>query len=96
VNRGKKDRKKHSRFFGVLTLFAGYCLAFTAAYGINTWVYRYTGQPHELVRHLLSGMIAVAIILVVWRLLLEFGGGRHREDQRGDRDQAGIRFRAQG
>ena len=75
----ERGRKRHSSIFGVLALCAAYCLAFAASYGITALVYRFTGQPHDMLKHLFSGLLAVILILIGWRIILTFGGGTHHQ-----------------
>ena len=79
-------RTRQSRSIGILMLFSAYSLAFLAGYGVTTLLYRYLGLPHEMLRHLFSGLAAIAIILLAWRLILQFGGDS-RLDQRDVHDQ---------
>ena len=77
----RRNHIKHGRLFGFFMILSAYCGAFVLAYGITSLIFMLTGRPPEIFRHLLSGVIAVAIIMVGWRILLQFGGrGSHRKD----------------
>lgn len=85
----KKIRKheKHNRAFGLLALFLIYCLSFIVAYGITISIYRFTGRPFELLQHLFSGILALAIIMIIWRLVFQIGGNFRKENQQSIHDQ---------
>ena len=83
----KEFRKSHKRIFGIFSLLLAYCAAFAAGYGITAFIYRFTGQPPEILRHLFSGIVAVMIIMLGWRVLLQIGGrGSHRKDVKDTHD----------
>lgn len=74
----RNDHKSHGRAF---VLLAAYCAAFTAAYGITAFVYQFTGSPPELIRHLITGVLAVTLIMLIWKFLLQIGDSRHETYQ---------------
>ena len=79
----KELRRKHKRIFGFFSLLLAYCVAFAAGYGITAFIYQFTGQPPEILRHLFSGTAAVIIIMIGWRVLLQVGGrGSHMKNVR--------------
>ena len=75
----ERGRKRHSGIFGIIALFTAYCAAFAASYGITGLIYRFTGQPHDILKHLFTGLLAVILILLGWRIILTFGGGTHHQ-----------------
>ena len=87
----KNERERHCwhrRVFGAFTLISAYGAAFAAGYGLTALLYRFTGQPPEILRHLFTGIIAVAIVLGGWRLIMRFGGrSSHRKDVKNIHDE---------
>ena len=81
LKREREHRGKHGRLFGALAFFSAYCAAFAASYGLTALIYRFTGPPPEILRHLFSGLAAITLVLAGWRMLLQFGGrASHRRD----------------
>ena len=77
----RDNRRRHKRGFSGFMLFTAYLAAFFASFGITVLIYRITGQPPEIFKHLLTGLIAVFLVLIGWRFILKFGGGtRHHND----------------
>ncbi|MCL2158604.1 MAG: HAMP domain-containing histidine kinase [Oscillospiraceae bacterium] len=84
----KKDKNdpNHNKFwsnhnqFWIVVIFAGYLAAFVAAYLISALIYGFTGSPPELMRHLISGIIAMAIMMFVARLIFYLRGGSRRDE----------------
>ena len=64
-------------FLGIISL---YCAAFSAAFGITSLIYRFTGSPTELLRHLFSGIVAMLIIMTVANIILHLRGGPRQDD----------------
>jgi signal transduction histidine kinase len=74
-------RKRHNRVWGFFALLFSYCLAFAAGYAFTSLIYRFTGQPPEIFRHLFSGLSAVIVILIGWRILMKISDGfSHRKE----------------
>ena len=83
-----REGKRHSRIFGFSALICAYGAAFLAGYGITAFIYRFTGLPPEILRHLFSGLLAISIVLVGWRVVLQFGGrGSHMKDVKDIHDE---------
>jgi len=82
----KADRahKQHSRPFRFFALLLGYCAAFSCGYALTSVIYRFTGRPPEVAAHLLSGLTAIALIMLIWRLILRFGSSYHRKEYHRD------------
>ena len=84
----RRKRREHSRVLGFFAFIIAYGAAFIAGYAITALVYRFTGQPPEMIRHLLSGLVAIAIVLVGWRLILQSSGGSsHMKDVKNVHDE---------
>ena len=73
-----KHAPNHNHLW-IIVIFFGYCAAFTAAYWITALFYNFTGSPPEVLRHLISGIIAMAIMMFVARLIF-FARGGSRQD----------------
>ena len=83
----KNDEHKHRRFLWVLLLFFSYCAAFAAAYGLTLLVYRFTRQPPEIFAHLFTGIVAMALIMVIARLSWNIRDGPNQDDYRDNHDR---------
>ena len=76
----QRGHKRHNPLLGVLSLLAAYCAAFAVAYGITTLIYRFVGNPPEIFRHSITGVVTVAVIMTAWRIILGAHGGAWHED----------------
>ena len=79
----RRDRRTH---LGYVTFFFLFCAAFAAGYGITALLYRFTGRPPEILRHMFSGLTAMLVVFLLGQGVLRFRG-RHQEDFLGIRDQ---------
>lgn len=71
---------RHDRF-GALGHLLGYLAAlialfslFSASYGITSVVYRFTGRPCEILTHVFTGILTIALIIVIVQILLKTRG----------------------
>lgn len=78
--RGMGGHKKYGHFLGSSILFLSYCIALILGYWITSIIYRFTGKPPEIFMHLFSGIMAMAVIMLIWRLNLQFNGGPRWEE----------------
>ena len=70
--------KSRSRIMSVFKLLFAYCIAFVAGYGLTGLAYSVTGRPPEFFAHLFTGLAAVSLIMLTWRLVVRL----NRSDQR--------------
>ena len=82
-----KRRAPRSPFLSLLILLSAYCGAFAVAYGLTWLLYRFTGKPPEFVAFLIAGVLAVGLLMLVWRLAAATGGKNPREEYRSVHDQ---------
>jgi len=87
VKREDRLHRRHSRFYGLILLVSAYCVAFIVGYGITQTIYRFTGRPPEILTHLFSGLSAIVLVMLIWRLAMRFGADPHRVDLQGFHDQ---------
>ena len=73
-----KHDPNHNQVWIVVILF-GYCIAFITAYWITALIYSFTGSPPEVLRHLISGIVAIAIMMFIARLIFHARGGSHQD-----------------
>ena len=77
----KKDGKKHSRVFFTGAVLAACLTAFIVAYLLTALLYRWTGQPPEILRHLFSCLLAFVLIMSAWQVVMwVHGEGAHSRD----------------
>lgn len=69
-----KERNGRDRVSGIFGLVCAYGAAFTLGYGLTAVIYRFTGEPPEILRHFFSALTAIILILAGWRIILQFGG----------------------
>jgi len=74
------QRHRTGNLLGLLVFAAAYGLAFIIAYFLTDCIYRLTGQPPEIVRHLLTCLTAILVVFTGMHLLLRFAGQSHRDD----------------
>ena len=82
-----EDRKPRSQWASFVGLILSYCIAFVAAYWLTWLIYRFTGQPPEPLAHLISGIVAVMLVMLVWRIIILTGGQKQRLDHGDLHDQ---------
>ena len=76
------ERIRHSRGLGLLIIFASLCAAFAVAYGITAIIYNYTGYPPEIFKYIISGVIAVSMIMIVMWGSFKLRGGAQADTYR--------------
>ena len=77
-----EEYRPHKRFIWIVTPFIAYCAAFAAAYGIMRVIYRFSGRPPEILAHLLTGLLTVALIMSIARIISRLRGNPGKEIRR--------------
>ena len=63
----------------IIVILIGYCAAFVAAFLITAPIYSLIGSPPEVLRHLISGIFAIAIMMFFTQLSFHARGGSRRD-----------------
>ena len=74
------NHRRHNSVLGhvliALAIFLVVCAVFAGGYGIDAFIYQFTGQPPEILRHVLSGLTAILIILALSLVFKLIGSSR--------------------
>ena len=82
--------RPRGRIASVLKLLFTYSVAILAAYGVTRAIYALTGHPPEIAAHLLTGLLAVSLVMLVWRLIILYT----RDDRRAEHQDMHTRLTA--